>query len=246
MKRLSAYLALAAVTMMTLAPAITAQGCRTFARTPHIVERPHVVEKVVVEKIKAIAAIEFVTPVLPIYNVPPAYGALYYPPQAFGAPGYRGQPQISGGGYQQQTADPCAELKARYGALEQRLLRLEGGGDEPLLKRRGAPPPMPKAEADQPEQVEEKLSGNGFVQFAVKNCASCHEGTSAKLKGGSFVLFGSKGIADLTPEQSGEVIRRLTLPHGDPKAMPKGKRLSADDKLQGVRLFVGGDDEPRK
>lgn len=239
MKRLSIHLMLAAVLMMVFAPFFYAQVCRTFVRTPTVfVERPHVVEKVIVEKIKAIAAIEFVTPVLPIYNVPPAYGALYYPPQAFGAPAYgAGQAPVA-------AADPCAELRLKYGTLEQRLRALEGGADVGPIRRGTTPNPMERADTDPPTKGEP--SGSEFVVFAAKNCNSCHEGTGAKTKGGGFVLSVGGKIAPLTPEQSGEVIRRLTLPHGDPKAMPKGKRLSADDKLQGVRLFVGGDEDAGK
>lgn len=221
MKRPSVYLMLAAVAVLVFAPCIHAGGCRTFVHREVVVEKP---------VIKAIAAIEFVTPVLPVYTVPPAYGAQYYPPQAYG--GY------PAGGGATAGIDPCAELKARYQLMEQRLQRLEGGGSGPPPLRT-APSPMNKAgngdEATAP-------TGEGFLAFASQNCASCHDEAS-KGKGNGFVLLQGGRVANLTPEQSGEVMRRMLLPAGHPRAMPPKNALSVERRAAGALKFVEGDGE---
>lgn len=240
MKRTALYAMLTAAVALTLAPA-THADCRRV-----IVHKP---VPVVVEKVVAVAkVIELVTPVLPIYTVPPSYGALYVPPATAQAP-------------QQLGADPCADVRAELQTLKLRLLSLERGpttapplrtGPEDELRRlqlrleelkqKQQAQPMPKADDKQPEALKSEplRDGAGFAAWAASRCASCHDAGTAKLKGGGFTLLSGGKVAELKPEQAGETIRRLTLPDGHKDVMPPRDKLSAAERLEGVRLFVEG------
>ncbi len=227
MKSCGVYLSLAAMMVMVL-PDTAGAGCRTFSTITH---HAPVVEKVIVEKQVAVAAVYL-----------PLYSAVYLP-QA--VPGYT-VPGVAGavpGVAPAAPVDPCAELRQRYNLLEQRLQRLEGGQvpTPGTLPPRTAPAPMPPAEnghGEAPRQGAAPAAGGSFIAWATPRCGACHDATNAAAKGGKFTLLAQGRLAELSPEKTGEVIRRLSLPDGHPESMPKGSRITPTERLEGVRLFV--------
>ncbi len=103
-------------------------------------------------------------------------------------------------------ADPTAALAAELQKLREEVQQFRG---------QGLTQPAPSQPA--PREVPAAAAG---VQTA---CASCHTGAAAK---GGFVLFDDKGRAKLTDEQVGDAVQAVLK--GD---MPRGKKLSADEKL---------------
>ena len=93
-------------------------------------------------------------------------------------------------------------------------------------------------------------SEEGFVHVApilAQSCASCHSGSNAKaglslqdfasLKRGSEI---GEVVLSGTPADS-ELLRRITLPEGDPERMPpEGRRQLTEDQIEIVRAWVLG------
>jgi hypothetical protein len=206
--------------------------------------------------------IQLVTPVLPVYTLPAAYGALYYPPvaglaAAYGG-GYAGAYNGAAGAYGAPATngavayDSCAETKAELKVMKERMSWLERLAFGQLPGMQGANPqssqPSPTQSQKQPDPVKQPdpmmKASNGsssadFLNLATTYCASCHNtATVSKEKGGGFTLTDNNALAKLTPQQVGEVIRRVTLPDGDKDQMPKGKQMPSQARVEFVAKFI--------
>lgn len=102
---------------------------------------------------------------------------------------------------------------------------------------------MPGAENGEEPRRGGQAPAGGFAAWAVPKCAQCHEANVAATKGGKFTLLQQGRLAELSPEKTGEVIRRLSLPDGHADQMPArgGPKVTAAERLDGVRLFVEAD-----
>lgn len=127
-------------------------------------------------------------------------------------------------------------------AIAFRILTANGGASKtPPEPIRGgqAPFPMPKA-TDAPERTETLPQGlQGLLGGIQTHCAACH--TKGSEKGGLALL--DKGILpQLTPEQVGKILHRVTLPLDNPQVMPpKGRAaMTSDQRMRFVNLLVGG------
>lgn len=236
MKRISVLLALSSMLMLVLTPLAFSQ-CRTVVRGQYVTP-PVVVTHDVITKptIKAVAAIvELVTPVLPIYTVPPAYGALYVPPVTPPVVAAPAPAPVAAGvpAWATQLLGEVKQMRLEQAALGGRLDRLEGQPGKAATS-----PAAPMAPAEGPPQPG--VEGREFVALAGTHCASCHEAGVAKRSGGGFTLLAEGKLAKLSAEQTGEIIRRVTLPEGDDRIMPPRAKLSAAERLKFVEVFIAG------
>lgn len=111
-------------------------------------------------------------------------------------------------------------LSAELNALKERL-------GAPHGPDRSKPAPMPGAV----DPFAPQASTAALLQTTAV-CAACHDAREASKKGGSFTLLRDGKLVQLTPDQLGELVDRLTT--SDPtKAMPplsRGK-VTAETKL---------------
>lgn len=229
MKRATVILEFVAAILGLLLLVVPAEAtCRRVFHAPHVVHN----KVVVVEKAVVPVAAVFV----PLYSAVHIPG--YYPGAVPQAPAY---PHAG------QAVDPCASLKAEFVQLQQRLLQLERGLGQPLPPGRmppaengnGGPGPAPPPQQPDPQRQPGNAAA-GFIAWATPRCAACHEAQTARTKGGGFTLLQAGKVAELTPQQAGDVIRRLALPDDHKDAMPKNGKLPPAERMEGVRLFVEG------
>ena len=221
------------VTMFLLmGPALSyGLGCRAVVRRNVVV----VQKAVVVEKVAVVAPIvaQFVPVAVPIYSAiyaPQIYGGV---PNGYSAPnGQRPAPETQ----PDDLTNAVRQLAVEVRGLSERVQRIEGS----------KPPTMPPA--DPPTKPIDPFNPGGakapntaldrITLLVTRHCSSCHDEAKSKNFGGGLQLLGSdRKIVQLTPELLGEIIDRVTT--NDPKrAMPKGKSISAADRLELISAFV--------
>lgn len=222
MKRMSVVLGIVAASLAVLLLCVSpakGSGCRIVVKKQAVV-----VEKVITP---VVVATPVVTPFVAVPVAIPTFSAVYTP----GPVGYGG---YGGGGY----APPHAGGSPQDGAvldalrkLNERLDRLERGGEVPR------PPPAPGAPAP---QAVPGTGGVGVLQLLLTKCASCHDATRSQSSGGSFTMFEGGKPRQLTAEQLGEVIRRVSLPSSDPQSMPRGGRMTDQERLLLISSLTSG------
>ncbi len=220
--------------LLACAPLVRGGGCATTFRsyTPTV---STYASSAYVAPSYSYNAIQLVTPVLPVYTAPAAYGALYYPPALGYGPGYGAS---YGGGHGAAAAtgsDPCAETKKELGDLKARFARMEGFLEGKALGGGGSVAPRPERAVD---PMPKAAVPSARLELTVASCASCHGADTAATKGGKFALTSGDGLAKMAPQQIGEVMRRLALPDDDPASMPRGKKLSPAIKLAIINEFI--------
>lgn len=97
---------------------------------------------------------------------------------------------------------------------------------------------MPQAEDVRPSETQERGVPASFLADVSSHCASCH--TKGSEKGGLAIMDGNR-LAQLSPEQVGKILHRVTLDVNDPKIMPpKGRTMSMETRLRFTNRLVGG------
>ncbi len=187
----------------------------------------------------------FTAVAVPVYT----YNAQYYPTPvapAF-APGYGGGAAYAGGG-QANAVTPCNETSAKLDkvltylqSLDDRVNKLEGGtGSQFNAKPPTAPAPQktnPMSKAD--EQQTQNAPAN-LIGILSSKCASCHDSSRGAVKGG-FTLMKGGQLSELTSEQLGNIIDRITT--DDVKRQmppPAAPQMLPAEKLKVVSLLVNG------
>lgn len=133
--------------------------------------------------------------------------------------------------YSGETASSSAALSAKVDALNARLDALGKPGFA-----------MPRADA--PEQIAtlpNTANDLQHVALAKQSCASCHDSSVSNAKGGKFTLFAGGKLANLSPDDLGEIIARVAS--GD---MPKGGKMSAEDRLKLISGFTAAPEPAKK
>lgn len=227
MKQATRTLALLATTLAMTLLALPANGdCGVpFRRVVH--HAP--VEKAVVVPVVA----TFVPVAVPLYS------AVYQAAQAgtYGPSPLPASAPVASGN--QEVLAAVKELALAVSQMNERVLRLERGQPGVLPQPGAAPMPLAEPPAKLPVTPGAGLkAGAGFAQHAIANCASCHEQNKAQASGGGFVLLTQGKVAPLTPAQAEEVVKRLTLPETDPKAMPVGRKMAPQAKLEMIQSLI--------
>lgn len=228
------------VMLMATSPMI-AGSCRPYYRTyypTHTYYEP---------SIKVVDAIEYLRPVLPIYTIPPSYGAFYIP----GTQPPQAPPQA--------PTDPCGDLRIKLAQLEVQMQTLLRGGPPQSPPERSLPggptegqrkieelkktlAQLQELERQQslpkPQPMPPASNGTDFLAFTKDNCASCHDKSTSELKGGKFTMIDNGKLVEFTPQQAGSIILRLSVGDGHEQAMPKGRKMDAATRLKGVQLFA--------
>ncbi len=130
------------------------------------------------------------------------------------------------------------ELRAKDIEILNLKFKLYGQGQGPLPPVVFPPGGLPAAQPGQFGKPMPQADAKGeHPGLTVKRqaCASCHESAVSKAKGGGFVMFQNGQLVQLTDEQIGDCLKRIS--DGD---MPKGgPPLSSDQKAK-IMDFVFG------
>lgn len=157
----------------------------------------------------------------------PIVASLYYPQQVHQ---YQGVGYVQFGYTDTQGLERRVEklevgqLNLKIDQLTQQVQRLTSPAFAQPNPQQPQPQPLQDFSPAPPKKLSLNVKGHPAEAIMARSCSSCHSETTAKGKGGSFVIFVQDGIANLSRDQWASIGDEVYA-----GTMPPGKGLKDED-----------------